>query len=341
MIYKKKPLIWIVLAIIVLVLVGAVIYLVWPKREANKPVENKSQTNWEEQLSQLKFGLNSTKSKLQKSEIKQKKQLEGRISEIEKKINESVKKQNSSLSQSEIKQLKEELKEVKQKLKESKPSNQKNDEPKPGQDKPSKNDKPKDKSPEDDGINENPNSDDSVSTIFKWSGSDESGYWTFVSRKERAIQIHIAKDHPFLKGKKLDSSEDTPLFGILFEKKNASKQEGNDTWYFDKDNNSFELDPFGDWPDEPEPNNKEEVKVEYAGMNIRTRDAYIFLLEEKKDYLFNISKNHPRIKQLLSQNKLQKDKKFTIRYGKIDKKSDNGLLFNFNEDNKELEIIEV
>ncbi|CAJ0764527.1 772_t:CDS:1, partial [Entrophospora sp. SA101] len=44
---------------------------------------------------------------------------------------------------------------------------------------------------------------------------------------------------------------------------------------------------------------------------------------------------------LLSQNKLQKDKKFTVRYGKVDKKSDSGLLFTFNENNQELEIIEV
>ena len=72
-----------------------------------------------------------------------------------------------------------------------------------------------------------------------------------------------------------------------------------------------------------------------------THDTHIFLLEENKDYSFSISKNHPRIKQLLSQNKLKKDKKFTIRYEKIDKKSDSGLIFTFNEDNKELEIVEA
>ncbi|CAI2192710.1 7116_t:CDS:1, partial [Funneliformis geosporum] len=89
------------------------------------------------------------------------------------------------------------------------------------------------------------------------------------------------------------------------------------------------------------PNNKEEVKVEYAGINRITHDAYIFLLEGNKDHLYSISENHPCIKKLLNKNKLQKGKKFTIRYEKVDKKSDDGLLFTFNEDNKELEIIEV
>jgi len=57
--------------------------------------------------------------------------------------------------------------------------------------------------------------------------------------------------------------------------------------------------------------------------------------------VFLISKNHPRIKELLGQSKLKRDKWFTIRYGKVDKKTNEGITYNFNEFNQELEIVEV
>jgi hypothetical protein len=79
-------------------------------------------------------------------------------------------------------------------------------------------------------------------------------------------------------------------------------------------------------------------------------DNYKFLDEDEAGHtknIFYISKNHPKIKQLLSQNKLQKDKYFTVHYGKIDSRchhpssNEDGFLFTFNENNQELEIIEV
>ncbi|CAH1755675.1 7412_t:CDS:10 [Entrophospora sp. SA101] len=98
----------------------------------------------------------------------------------------------------------------------------------------------------------------------------------------------------------------------------------------------------------PEPTNKNKAKAKFVGKSLKDQDSgnfdnYKFLKEGTRgaENIFYISKNHPRIKELLSQNKLQKDKKFTVRYGKVDKKSDSGLLFTFNENNQELEIIEV
>jgi len=56
--------------------------------------------------------------------------------------------------------------------------------------------------------------------------------------------------------------------------------------------------------------------------------------------IFYISKNHPRIKELLREEKLQEYKQFVIRYEKIDEKNDKGGFF-FNEFNQDLEIKEV
>ena len=43
----------------------------------------------------------------------------------------------------------------------------------------------------------------------------------------------------------------------------------------------------------------------------------------------------------MSEGKLQNDKQFTLRYGKVDNKSDKGSIFTLNENNQELEIIET
>jgi hypothetical protein len=117
----------------------------------------------------------------------------------------------------------------------------------------------------------------------------------------------------------------------------------------DKDNPNEDDPDRNDDPDEdPEPTNKDKAKVKFIGKSLKDQDSgdfdnYKFLKEGTQgiENIFYISKNHPRIKELLSQNKLQKDKKFTVRYGKVDEKSDSGLLFTFNENNKELEIIEI
>jgi len=58
--------------------------------------------------------------------------------------------------------------------------------------------------------------------------------------------------------------------------------------------------------------------------------------------MFYISKNHPRIKELLREGKLQEGKKkqFIIRYEKVDKRKEGGESI-FNEFNQELEIFEA
>lgn len=103
---------------------------------------------------------------------------------------------------------------------------------------------------------------DLISTIWKWSASDKSGYQLFDSDKNNKFKVYIATDHPLIKGKKLDSSEDTHPFSIRFNKKNASRQEGDKTFYFEKDNSNLELNPFGNWPDEE---NKIEAETVFSG----------------------------------------------------------------------------
>jgi len=44
---------------------------------------------------------------------------------------------------------------------------------------------------------------------------------------------------------------------------------------------------------------------------------------------------------LLKKNKLQRNKQFIVRYGKVDKISDDGITYTFNENNQDLEIVEV
>ena len=52
-----------------------------------------------------------------------------------------------------------------------------------------------------------------------------------------------------------------------------------------------------------------------------------------------VKENHPEVRRLLREGKLQEHKQFTIRYGKADKEERN-LWLTFNENNQELEIIE-
>ena len=95
---------------------------------------------------------------------------------------------------------------------------------------------------------------------------------------------------------------------------------------------------------EPIPSDKKEEKV-FLHANEEIKGFCLFsnwLTTNKEDIkVFLISKNHPRIKELLGQGKLQKDKKFTIRYGKVDKTSDSEITYTFNEDNQDLEIMET
>lgn len=93
--------------------------------------------------------------------------------------------------------------------------------------------------------------------------------------------------------------------------------------------------------------NKKEVKFIYKTFFEKDDNGYYVFdgvnpKKPRKDWrLFHINQNHPQIKELLKENKLQKDKKFTIRYGKVDEKTDDGLIYTFNENNTELKIIDL
>jgi hypothetical protein len=185
---------------------------------------------------------------------------------------------------------------------------------------------------------EDPNSNDQISTICKWSGSFlKNGYHTFAFKNSGEWnKVYISKDHSFLKGKKLDHTDNTPPFSIQFNKKNASRQEGDKTWYFDKDNTNFELNPFGDWPDE-----QTVIELTYFTL-LNGYHTFENLFSGQRQKVIKISENHPRIKKLLSEGKLQDGKRFIIRYGEADKISGKkGDILTFNEFNQELEIIEA
>ena len=96
----------------------------------------------------------------------------------------------------------------------------------------------------------------------------------------------------------------------------------------------------------PSPGDKKEERVLLSIDVEETKDFCMFSnwlnANTKEDIkVFRISKNHPRIKELLKEGKLQKDKWFTINYGKVDKKTDEGITYDFNEFNQDLEIKEV
>ncbi|CAI2161867.1 5533_t:CDS:2 [Funneliformis geosporum] len=104
---------------------------------------------------------------------------------------------------------------------------------------------------------------------------------------------------------------------------NLAKQDKSAIQKLENELKKIKKEIESDKPDEnPPPGDKKEVKVGFFGKSLNNNgefDTYKFMDEERKN-IFYISKNHSRIKELLNQNKLQKDKEFTLRYGKIDKK---------------------
>ncbi|CAG8770914.1 11353_t:CDS:1 [Cetraspora pellucida] len=100
-----------------------------------------------------------------------------------------------------------------------------------------------------------------------------------------------------------------------------------------------------DKPDRnPPPTSKTEVKLRYVGEADNEEVAFnnFFGKQNREDLrLFYISRNHPQIKELMSQGKLQLDRAFIARYGKVDHISPNNLMHTFNENNQELEIREA
>ncbi|CAG8795654.1 19524_t:CDS:1 [Racocetra persica] len=100
-----------------------------------------------------------------------------------------------------------------------------------------------------------------------------------------------------------------------------------------------------DKPDRnPPPTDKTEIKLRYVGEADSEEMAFnnFFGKQSREDLrLFYISRNHPQIKELINQDKLQVDKVFIARYGKVDHISPHNLMYIFNENNQELEIREA
>jgi len=82
-----------------------------------------------------------------------------------------------------------------------------------------------------------------------------------------------------------------------------------------------------------------EGKFTYFGL-FNDYHSFKSILSGQKERFIKINKNHPEIKRLINEGKLQKDKNFIIRYGKVDKISEVGLVYTFNENNQKLQIIE-
>ena len=79
---------------------------------------------------------------------------------------------------------------------------------------------------------------------------------------------------------------------------------------------------------EPSPGSKNEGKFDYTTFFKKDNVSWYAFddilqkgREERQDWkIIHINENHPRIKELLKEGKLQGRKEFTIRYGKVDKK---------------------
>jgi len=134
-------------------------------------------------------------------------------------------------------------------------------------------------------------------------------------------------------------------YTLTFLPQDAEKFHNQDhVYYFSKHNNKFTLRPYQQ--EQPKPQN--EVKLRCAGeamdkngeLNYYAFNSYTKTYPYKDLKIFFISKKHPQIKRLLKEGKLQRDKIFTIRYGKVDKIESN-FAYTFNEFNQELEIAEV
>lgn len=99
------------------------------------------------------------------------------------------------------------------------------------------------------------------------------------------------------------------------------------------------LEGKDDSPNNPKPNDKKKGKFTYFTL-LRNNHIFENISSGQKQINIEISENHPRIKQLLNEGKLQDGKEFIISYGKVDKKIQ-GDRFVFDENNQELEIREI
>ena len=169
------------------------------------------------------------------------------------------------------------------------------------------------------------------------------------SNREDRKWFYISKKNSAVKGKKF-AHKITPNLKLIFKEKDASQKLDNNRWLFDENNNEFTLTPLGNWPDDPDYQNQIEeeitkttVKVQFVSQSFV--DDFIFDnmteggIESTQLQTYRVSKDHPAIKNLLQNKKLQSGKIFNISYETVDG-LENGIIV-FNEFNTELEIAEA
>lgn len=194
-------------------------------------------------------------------------------------------------------------------------------------------------------------SKDTCDEAFRYDGQI-GNYIVFTSGKipTQLRRVLIANNHPFLEGKKLDDSGENPHFNIIFHPHDASRQERN-LFHFEADNVNFQLEPLGYWSDKDTKslpkNTAQELKTEKKTRFVNTNFDGDFIFDDflpgtqySERNLFIISKDHPKIKELLNKDKLVSDKKFLLRYKFADVFEEASMTFTFNQNNQELEIVE-
>jgi len=174
-------------------------------------------------------------------------------------------------------------------------------------------------------------------TVYYFVGLGRNHMWI---ERDSDKSILIDKENSIFPNSELTKKRS--YYTIAFLAQDAEKYDNQDhVYYFSKDNNKFTLKP------EPaeRPGTKTEVKFRLNGEAVNEKGEftdYAFSnLPKDKVKVFYISKNHPRIKELLSEGKLQTGKHFIIRYGKVDKEYAKDFAYDFNEFNQDLEILET
>jgi hypothetical protein len=305
---KKKKIVIVVSIISALLLLIGVFFLgrISAKDKSLEPKNNLSGNS--QQIQRLKSELNSVKSELNQSNINQKNQLESKLSSIENKV-----KILANQDKSTFQELEKEIKNIKEKIRNDKPGN--NSPP------------PTDKN-------------QLQFTVYYFSKVEQNHMWVATDTDNHKVVL-VDKENPIFPNQEL--TQKGHEYTITFLPEDAEKfHNQSHVYYFSKNSNKF---TFKLHNPEPVPGNKKEEILNYKysliGENV---GYYVFdnsFMPSRNRKIFYISQNHPQIEKLLSQGKLQENKQFVIRYGKIDKESSSKSVLTFNENNQELEIVEA
>ncbi|KLL04244.1 MAG: hypothetical protein MRERV_26c006 [Mycoplasmataceae bacterium RV_VA103A] len=300
---KKKKIVIISVLLGAVALIGVSFWLGRASKSQLSSSKNNQPPSGNSEIQALKTQLNAAKNQLNNlTNGPQKNQLEDKITTLENKVKELTNPDKST-----IRQLEQEIKEIKEKLENTKPD-------------------------------DNPSPTDNNQLQFKvyyFGEVGENHMWPDVDTENSNKIILIDKENSIFPNNEL--TQRGKNYTVTFLPQNAEKfhNQGH-VYYFSKHNDKFSLAPVS-----TPPNEKKESEVEFFG-DSRTKSGYNKWSAEGGTFsLFFISKNHPRVKELERQGKLQMNKKFIISYGKIDEVSEKGSIYTFNENNSELEIREA